>query len=48
MFYICAGNNNFVETINLSWNNIRRKGAVAVCNGLNVWTNMNFVYGQDI
>ncbi len=30
------GSNNSIEELDLSWNQLRRNGAVAVCNGLKV------------
>lgn len=34
---ISAANNEGLEVLDLSWNHIRMKGAVAFCAGLKVW-----------
>lgn len=37
MFYfMCLANNESVEVLDLSWNHIRMRGAVAFCAGLKV------------
>lgn len=34
--YLCSANNDGLEVLDLSWNRLRMKGAVAFCAGLKV------------
>lgn len=40
---VSTANNEGLEVLDLSWNHLRMKGAVAICAGLKVWLYKTFI-----